>query len=94
MAVAAVFTPFTDALAGALSGTLLLAADLFFISLTVHSVVRGAVRGRNGTAKMISQYILRLLFLGAGLYAALIIPHVNLLIFSNLSLIFKSISAL
>ena len=77
VAVAAAFTPFTDALAGALFGTLLLAADLFFISLTVHSVVRGAVRGRNGTAKMISQYILRLLFLGAGLYAALAIPHMN-----------------
>ena len=77
VAVAAAFTPFSDALAGALFGTLLLAADLFFISLTVHSVVRGAVRGRNGTAKMVSQYMLRLIFLGAGLYAALEIPHVN-----------------
>ena len=77
VAVAAAFIPIPDALAGALFGTLLLAADLFFISLTVHSVVRGAVRGRNGTAKMVSQYMLRLIFLGAGLYAALEIPHVN-----------------
>ena len=76
-AAAAFFIPVTDALAGALLGTVLLAADLFFISLTVHSVVRGAVRGKNGTAKMVSQYMLRLLFLGAGLYAALEIPHVN-----------------
>ncbi|MBR6925270.1 MAG: hypothetical protein IKH50_12145 [Oscillospiraceae bacterium] len=77
VAVASAFTPFIGALTGALFGTLLLACDLFFISLTVHSVVRGAVGGKNGTAVMISQYILRLLFLGAGLFAAVEIPFMN-----------------
>ncbi len=69
-AMASLFVPFVYALSGALLGTVLLAADLFFLSLTVDSIAREARRGRNGTSKMVFHYILRFLFVGLGLWVA------------------------
>lgn len=74
IAVASLFVPFVNALCGALFGTVLLVADLFFISLSVRDIVSGARRGKDGSAKMVFHYLLRYLFLAAGLYLALVLP--------------------
>jgi len=79
IAVAALFVPFVNALCGALLGTVLLTADMFFLSLTVHGVVTGAKRGRDGSKKMVIDYLTRLLFLGAGLFIAVKIPFVSII---------------
>lgn len=79
IAVASFFVPFVQAFTGAVFGTVLLAADMFFLSLSVQSVARGARRGKNGTAKMIALYLLRFIFLAAGLYAALNLKFVSII---------------
>lgn len=79
VAVAALFVPVINALSGSLFGTVLLAADMFFLSLTVNSIAKGARRGKNGTAKMVLHYLLRLTFIGAGLYLALKLSFVSII---------------
>lgn len=79
VAAASLFVSFVQALTGAVLGTVLLAADLFLLSLSVQSISKGARRGKNGTAKMIAHYLFRFLFLGAGLYAALKLSFVNII---------------
>ena len=79
VAAASLFVSFVQALTGAVLGTILLAADMFLLSLSVQSVAKGVRRGKNGTAKMIAHYLLRIMFLAAGLYAALKLSFVNII---------------
>jgi len=79
IAAAALFVPVINAFAGAMLGTLLLAADMFFLAFTVHNIARDARKGKNGTAKMITSYILRFLFVAAGLYLALNLTFVSII---------------
>jgi len=79
VAVASMFVPVVNALCGALYGTLLLTADMFFLSLTVRGVVNGAKHGKNGSRKMVIDYLLRLMFLGAGLYVAVRLSFVSII---------------
>jgi hypothetical protein len=79
IAAASLFVPFINALTGALLGTLLLTADMFFLSLSVHSIAREARKGKNGTAKMITSYILRILFVGAVLFLALNLSFISII---------------
>lgn len=79
VAVAALFVPFVNALCGALFGTVLLVADLFFISFSVRDVVRDAKKGKDGTKKTVAGYLLRYLFLAAGLYIALVLPFTSII---------------
>lgn len=79
VAVASLFVPVINALSGAFLGTVLLAADMFFLSLSVHSIAKGARMGKNGTSKMVVHYLLRLIFIGAGLYLALKLSFVSII---------------
>ncbi len=77
--IAVFFMPVINAITGAAFGTLLLAADMFLLLLSVQSAANGAKRGRNGTAKAITFYILRMIFILIGLYVALILPFVSIM---------------
>lgn len=79
VAAASLFVSFVQAMTGAVLGTILLSADMFLLSLSVQSVAKGAKRGKNGTAKMIAHYLLRIMFLSAGLYAALKLSFVSII---------------
>ena len=78
-AVAALFVPVVNALCGAVYGTVLLTADMFLLARTVRGVVNGAKHGRDGSRKMVVDYLVRFLFLGAGLYLAVTAPFIDII---------------
>lgn len=76
---ASFFVPFLHAFSGAVFGTVLLILDMFFLSLSVQSVSNGAKKGKNGSAKMTALYLLRIIFVAAGLYLALNLSFVSII---------------
>ncbi len=76
--VAAFFIPVINALCGAALGTLLLGAEMFFLMLGVQNISNGARQGRNGTAKAVTFYILRMAFIALGLYVALVFKYTSI----------------
>lgn len=73
------FVPFVNALTGALYGTFLLAADLFFLSVSVQNIASGAAAGKkNGSSKMTFFYILRMIFLFVCLLAAVKVSFISI----------------
>ncbi len=76
--IASFYINVSDAVFGFLLGTILLAADLFFIALSVQDAARGALAGsKNGSKKAVFYYILRFLFLGVFLVLALKIKSIS-----------------
>lgn len=76
---ASFFVPVINAVGGAALGTILLAADMFFLMLSVQNISNGAKQGRNGTAKAITFYILRMVFIVFGLYIALEFQYTSII---------------
>ncbi len=76
------FIPFINILTGVFFGTLLLILDMFFLSLSIQSIIADAKNGNNGnkgSAKMTFLYILRLIFIASGLFLALKLPFMSVI---------------
>jgi len=80
--VAMRFIPIINVLTGVFFGTILLIADMFFLSLSIQNIVADAEvkkNKKNASVKMFFLYVLRLIFIASGLLAAFKLPFISVI---------------